>query len=193
MLRNILIYMNVIISLYDFIAGVGNIKRLHVNVPVNNFQNQFLDVHNQPVVNLIRKSGGSTFDLTVDRRFVFKPPIRKAPFSSVGEPWPLPLYYRYERDAVLNINKSTFKIEALNKTCDILTEAIQRYKNIINNYIIEEQYDFTYNFNENAFNVHKKQEEAKYNHVTKMADLEIYVADEECGYPHIDMKESCKL
>lgn len=180
------------LSIFFMTSGAGNKKGLQKVLHVNKFQNKFLDVHNQPVVNLNQKFADLTFDLSVDRRFVFKPPIHKAPFSSVGEPWPLPRFYRYDRDTVLKLKKSTFKIEVLNKTCDILQEAIKRYKNIIDNYIIEEQYDFTYNFNENTFNVHKKQEEAKYNHVTTMADLEIYVAEEDCGYPHLDMKESCK-
>ncbi|XP_045194093.2 beta-hexosaminidase subunit beta-like [Mercenaria mercenaria] len=168
-------------------------KTYNAKVPDNTFQNQFLDTHSQPVANLKQHGDKYTFDLTIDRRYAFKPPIRKAPFSSVGEPWPLPKHYRSERGAALNLKKSTFKISVLNKSCDILTEAIKRYKAIIENHIIEEQYDFTYNFNEKIFNDHKKLEETKYSHVTKMADLEIYVAEEDCGYPHIDMKESYKL
>ncbi|XP_045215847.2 beta-hexosaminidase subunit alpha-like isoform X2 [Mercenaria mercenaria] len=170
-------------------------KRLHEKddpIPPNSYLDQFLREHSKPIVRL--KSGRETsFELNIDSRYNFNPPIKTAPFSSTGEPWPLPKKYQSENEKVLKLDKEQFKIEVLNKSCDILMEAIKRYTKIIQNHIIEEHYEFVYNFDEKTFTDRKRQEERKYNEVENMPNLEIDVAEEDCGYPHIDMKESYTL
>lgn len=159
----------------------------------NPFLNRFLEDNRKPVIKLKETYDEASFILDIDKRYDFKPDIKMAPFSSVGEPWPLPKTYRSELDKVLNLNKETFKILVLNKTCHILTDAIERYKKIIKTFITEEHYEFVYNFDEKTLFDQKRNEKRKYNKVGLMQDLEIDVAEEDCGYPHVDMNESCKL
>jgi hypothetical protein len=116
-----------------------------------------------------------------------------APFSSVGEPWPLPKHFKQNGMELLQLQKSTFKISVLRgKSCDILMEAVKRYRNIIDEYITEEHYNFPFNFNEETFNDRKSYIEQKYKSVSMMPDLEVTVINDHCGYPHINMNESCK-
>ncbi|XP_045194091.2 beta-hexosaminidase subunit alpha-like [Mercenaria mercenaria] len=134
-----------------------------------------------------------SFDLNIDSRYLFRPGFAEAPFSTVGEPWPLPKYYKTEKEILLQL-KSTFHFNILNKNqCDILTEAVNRYKNIIENHITEEHYNFPFNFNEQTFRDNQKEMEKKYSTVTTMSDLDIFVTNTRCGYPHLNMNESYQL
>jgi hypothetical protein len=153
---------------------------------------RFLDEHSKPVVRLISGYQSTSFDLNIDSRYDFKPPIKTAPFSSTGEPWPLPKKYKSERESILKLDREQFKISVLNKSCDILTQAIKRYTKIIQNHVIEEHYEFVYNFDGKTKADRKRYEEKKYEEVQSMPNLEIDVTSEDCGYPHVDMNESCK-
>ena len=133
------------------------------------------------------------FDLNIDKRYKFKPGFAMSPFSSVGKPWPLPKHIKQDQMKLLRLYKSSFQISlSKEKHCDILTEAVERYKNIINRSITEEHYHSPFNFNEEVFNDQKSYIEKKYNNVSRMPDLEIIVIKDDCDYPHLHMNESCK-
>ncbi|OWF52376.1 beta-hexosaminidase subunit beta-like [Mizuhopecten yessoensis] len=64
--------------------------------------------------------------------------IRRAPKSTLGEPWPLPQQYTVNRNIVFSLDNENFVIAKTLKTCDILEKAIQRYKDIIFAFALEE-------------------------------------------------------
>ena len=116
-----------------------------------------------------------------------------APFPSTGEPWPMPKKYSQMKDRVLKMDSGDFRIKVLNKSCDILEDAIKRYTEIILRHTIPEHYNFPYNYNQKTINDRIKQEEEKYKQISDMKDLEISVLGDDQKYPHVDMDESCKL
>lgn len=97
-----------------------------------------------------------------------------------------------EKDRVLFINTNTFKIFIKDKTCDILQSAVRRYSRIIAQNTIEEAYQSVFNFNEKTRAFQEKRSAMKYKNVHPMNNLEIHVSSTECGYPHLNMDESCK-
>ncbi|XP_052815810.1 beta-hexosaminidase subunit beta-like isoform X2 [Mya arenaria] len=176
----------------NLIKMVGKNEQVPPGGKDNPFLQEFLDIHSRPKV-VLETREHSMFNLKMDESFEFKPPIRKAPFSSTGEPWPMPAKYVSNKDKLLQLNTASFKLKILNKNCDILEDAIKRYTNLISSHVPEEHYEFIYNFDEKtrAFREHEMQD--KYQHVTEMGDLEIHVENEECRYPHVQMDESYKL
>lgn len=174
-------------KLKDALVNIGKNPALSKHSP---FLSEFLDRHDRPSVHLDKNN---MFNLNIDTRYQFKPPIRFAPFSSTGEPWPLPKHYASEKESVLRLDVSTFRISVLKKSCDILRQAISRYTKIIANQVIEEQYNFVHNFDEKTLQDFKKQEEAKYKNIHPMPNLDVYMESEKCEFPHADMKESYNL
>ena len=148
----------------------------------------FLDVHSQPKVTW----DNEFFNLQIDDRYQFSPPIRHAPFSTTGEPWPRPKQIHQEKDHVVYLNSDRFRIVIKEKSCDILENAVKRYSKIIAYNTIEEAYDFAFNYNEKTLSYFERKTAMKYKHVSNMQDLEIHVSLDECDYPHLDMDESCK-
>ncbi|WAR12600.1 HEXB-like protein [Mya arenaria] len=158
----------------NLIKMVGKNEQVPPGGKDNPFLQEFLDIHSRPKV-VLETREHSMFNLKMDESFEFKPPIRKAPFSSTGEPWPMPAKYVSNKDKLLQLNTASFKLKILNKNCDILEDAIKRYTNLISSHVPEEHYEFIYNFDEKtrAFREHEMQD--KYQHVTEMGDLEIHV------------------
>ncbi|KAL4233981.1 hypothetical protein ACF0H5_005636 [Mactra antiquata] len=175
-------------NIKDILVQIG--KKEGVQPGNNPYLNKFLETHYRPSVSYMNPN----FDLNIEPRYHFKPPIRKAPFSSTGEPWPMPKYYKTVNDILLKLDTSSFEITLLNEnSCDILVNAIKRYDNIIKNLTIEEHYEFVYNYDENLFNFHQSEIEDKYRNTQPMKNLEIEVISDECGYPDVDMDESYTL
>lgn len=148
----------------------------------------FLDIHYQPKVS----HDGSYFNLNIDDRFRFEPPLRFAPFVTTGEPWPYPKKIKQSKDSVVFLNAKTFRILVKDKTCDVLEDGIRRYTKIIAFHTLEEHYQFVFNYNEKTKTFFENQMAKKYKNVSEMKNLEIYMTGEECGYPHVNMNESCK-
>ncbi|XP_052063159.1 beta-hexosaminidase subunit beta-like [Mytilus californianus] len=65
--------------------------------------------------------------------------IKRAPNSTIGEPWPLPQLYNVKYDNVFKINES-LSIHIRNYSCDILQKAIDRFKVNIFEFSLEEYY-----------------------------------------------------
>ncbi|XP_052251885.1 beta-hexosaminidase subunit beta-like [Dreissena polymorpha] len=157
---------------------------------VNPYLQKFLDVHSRPKVTFAGAADSNTFNLKMTETFDFKPPIRKSPFSSTGEPWPMPYSYHSNKEKVLRLLPEKFSVKVTGHTCNILEKAVERYNKIIARHIIEEQYNFIYNFDERTRELHERAVNVKYEHVTDMSPLQVHVNSDECGYPHVNMNES---
>jgi len=157
----------------------------------NPYLDKFLEAHSRPKV-VLDPAQHNMFNLKMFETHDFKPPIRKAPFLSTGEPWPMPAKYISSKETLYRLNPVTFKMVILNKTCDILEDAINRYTKLIVESTIEEHYEYIYNYDDDTYNERMTQVNAKYSNVRPMANLVIDVRQEECKYPHVNMNESCK-
>ena len=173
---------------------IGLVRNDKVKPGANPYMQAFLDVHSQPKVKFDTDTNQwYTSNLNIDNRHEFKPPLRKAPFQTIGEPWPMPKHYAADHEKVLKMNMATFKIKVLNNSCNILTDAIKRYTTIITTRVLEEPYDFVFNYNSKTHTDRQKQMEKKYKTIKDMGNLEIDVKKYNVDrYPHINMDESCK-
>ena len=147
----------------------------------------FLAKHAKPEIFM----EGDNFFLQIDRRYGFKPKIRLAPFRSFAEPWPLPREYTSNRETVFHINPASFQIQILNKSSDILQEAIKRYTEIVAKQSLEEPYSFVNNYDK-SFEKYNEDDAEKYKRATPLPRLAVYVSGSDVGYPHLNMDETCK-
>jgi len=89
--------------------------------------------------------------------------------SSPGSPWPQPVTMETASTA-LTLNPLTFKFTSRMTDCDIISNAISRYQDII------------------KLDKHVNMDEG----LSEMKRLQINVEDTKCpGYPQLQMKESC--
>ncbi|XP_003747056.1 beta-hexosaminidase subunit alpha [Galendromus occidentalis] len=100
-------------------------------------------------------------------------PLEGTP-SPPGSPWPLPQVYR-PSDKLLEVDPNNFDIRSEAICCDIVDQAIKRYKKLL-------------------FPVNKTAESSK----TKLKALDVEVEEyedkaEHCGYPHHKSDEKYKL
>ena len=151
----------------------------------------FLSKHAKPEITLKEESDLAHFYLSIDRRYSFRPNVRLAPFRSFAEPWPLPQEYRSNPETVFRINRATFQIMILNRTSDILQDAIKRYTEIILKRSLEEPYSFVNNFHEN-FLKYNTDDPKKYDRALPLPRLSVYVSGSDAGFPQLNCNETCK-
>ena len=154
----------------------------------NSYLNEFLSKHAKPEITL---TGDSDFFLRIDSRYSFRPGVRLSPFRSFAEPWPFPQEYKYNPESVFYINPASFQIMILNRTSDILQDAIKRYTKIILKRSLEEPYNFVNNFHE-TFEKYNTDDPKKYENVLPLPRLSVYVSGSDVGYPQLNYNETCK-
>lgn len=162
----------------------GELKQAEVNP----YLDSFLSKHVKPEITM---SGETDFFLRMDRRYSFRPGIRLAPFRSFSEPWPMPQEYQSNPENVFQLNPASFQIMILNRTSDILQDAVRRYTAIIQKHSLEEPYSLLNNFNEN-FEKYNRDDPKKYETIQPLPHLSVYVSGSDTGYPQLDNNESCK-
>ena len=154
----------------------------------NPYLSDFLSKHAKPEITM---SGDTDFFLRVDSRYHFRPGIRLSPFRSFAQPWPYPQEYKSDPETVFHINPATFQIMVLNKTSDILKDAIKRYTEIILKRSLEEPYNFVNNFDE-TFEKYNVDDPKKYETTQPLPQLSVYVTGSDVGYPQLNYNETCK-
>ena len=159
----------------------------------NPYLDDFLSKHAKPVIEIEEEAGNklSHFYLNLDKRYRFKPNVRLAPFKSFAAPWPMPQEYSSNPNTVFHINPATFQIMILNRTSDILQDAIKRYTEIIMKRSLEEPYSFVNNFHE-SFARYNTDDAQKYATAQPLPRLSVYVSGSDVGYPQLNSDENCK-
>ena len=154
----------------------------------NPYLSDFLSKHAKPEITM---SGDTDFFLRIDSRYSFRPAVRLSPFRSFAQPWPHPQEYQSNPESVFHINPATFQIMILNKTSDILKDAIKRYTEIIMKRTLEEPYNFVNNFHE-SFEKYNVDDAKKYETAQPLPQLSVYVSGSDVGYPQLNYNETCK-
>ena len=159
----------------------------------NPYLDEFLSKHSKPVIEIEEESDLKLahFYLNLDKRYRFRPNVRLAPFRSFAAPWPMPQEYSSNPETVFHINPVTFQIMIMNRTSDILREAIKRYTEIIMKRSLEEPYSFVNNFHE-SFAKYNTDDPKKYARTQSLPQLSVYVSGSDVGYPQLNGDETCK-
>ena len=159
----------------------------------NPYLDEFLSKHSKPVIEIEEESDLKLahFYLNLDKRYRFRPNVRLAPFRSFAVPWPMPQEYSSNPETVFHINPVTFQIMIMNRTSDILRDAIKRYTEIIMKRSLEEPYSFVNNFHE-SFAKYNTDDPKKYARTQSLPQLSVYVSGSDVGYPQLNCDETCK-
>ncbi|KAL5021202.1 hypothetical protein ScPMuIL_000357 [Solemya velum] len=67
--------------------------------------------------------------------------VRRAPHSTVGEPWPMPQYYIAKKKVLYRLDKVNFSFSVVQESCDVIEQAVERYKRIILEDSVQDPYD----------------------------------------------------
>lgn len=119
--------------------------------------------------------------------------IRRAPNATIGAPWPLPYKYVVNNSLVFIIRKETFKINIRNNSCDVLEKAVERFKENIFKFSLEEYYTNLVNIESSGFfSLDEKYEQLMYTKALDLTTLHIYVNSKCDQYPSVQSDESCK-
>ena len=117
--------------------------------------------------------------------------IRRAPNATIGEPWPLPQKIMVNESRVFKVSNE-LKVKIRNNTCDILENAIHRFRQNLR-YSVEEFYSNLVNIDGSGFeNLEKKYAKDIYQRTRKLDVLHIHVNTACQRYPSIESDETCK-
>lgn len=120
--------------------------------------------------------------------------IKRAPNATIGEPWPLPQKYIVNNSNVFRISRETLKVTIRNNSCDILQQAIERFKENIYKFSLEEYYSNLVNIEASGFeNLENKYRQSMYTKSINLTSLHIYVNTKCDVYPSLESDESYNL
>lgn len=80
------------------------------------------------------------FSITFQNYGAAEMKVRRAPHATTGEPWPLPQYYT-KKNTILTVDPNFEFVVSGNRTCDIIQQAVERYKVRIVQDAMEDMYD----------------------------------------------------
>lgn len=119
--------------------------------------------------------------------------IRRAPVSTQGQPWPMPQYFTQKLNKTFILAEDDFSFKLPYENCDILNEAVKRYRTYIFSDSLEDAYDNIVNAAGSRFERRElKYQTYRFKHAAYIKGLTI-MAQHDCpDYPYLGMDESCK-
>ncbi|ESP03747.1 hypothetical protein LOTGIDRAFT_171172 [Lottia gigantea] len=188
------------------VLNVGNNNDNNVvqfNNPVNNNNNNnnFQQQQNFQNKKSQREIGGmklnwdwSDFAISFNDYGAAEQKVRRAPHASTGEPWPLPQYYVKKSKKVYRISASEFTFKIVDKSCDILESAAERYRDHVLNDVVEDMYDNLQHADGTVLeDPASKYDSPKFTNAPVITVMELKVRKPCSKYPGLHSDESCNL
>ncbi|XP_076470155.1 uncharacterized protein LOC143300402 isoform X2 [Babylonia areolata] len=98
------------------------------------------------------------FSITFEQYGAAEMKVRRAHHATTGEPWPLPQYYTKKEKNIMVVDPEFQFSVTSNISCDVIDQAIERYRNRIRLYSLEDMYDNL----QNAEGTYVENPDAKY-------------------------------
>lgn len=119
--------------------------------------------------------------------------VRRAPHASTGAPWPLPHRYARNEQKVFKVDESRFKFLIKSHSCDIIDQAIERFRKHIVEDAVEDLYDNLQNAeNTNINDPRIKYDSDVYKLAPELLEVEVVINKPCIKYPSLEMDESCE-
>ncbi|XP_048253652.1 uncharacterized protein LOC124133952 isoform X2 [Haliotis rufescens] len=136
----------------------------------------------------------SDFAITFDDYGGAEMKVRRAPHSTTGEPWPLPQYYVKKEKRVYKLDKDLFTFKVIGETCDIIQEAVERYRTRVLEDAVEDMYDNLQNApGTNIDDPALKYDKDMYTKAHVIAKVDIKIRKPCQKFPSVDSDESYDL
>ncbi|XP_046329734.2 beta-hexosaminidase subunit beta-like [Haliotis rufescens] len=120
--------------------------------------------------------------------------VRRAPHASTGAPWPLPHRYARNEQKVFKVDESRFKFLIKSHSCDIIDQAIERFRKHIVEDAVEDLYDNLQNAeNTNINDPRIKYDSDVYKLAPELMEVEVVINKPCVKYPSLEMDESYSI
>ncbi|XP_046550141.1 uncharacterized protein LOC124259963 [Haliotis rubra] len=162
---------------------------VNMNDQGNNYQ------HQQREIGGIRLTWDwSDFAISFDDYGGAEMKVRRAPHSTTGEPWPLPQYYVKKEKRVYKLDKDLFTFKVVGETCDIIQDAVERYRTRVLEDAVEDMYDNLQNApGTNIDDPSLKYDKDMYTKAHVIAKVDIKIRKPCQKFPSVDSDESYDL